>query len=201
MAGSARLHGRVWTVAEVAEDLVAQVEGALTERWTEEEIIESLGIEGLDSLSVRQLLDDVRGQIGSDGPVQPDGQAPVACLSLVPLRTLVREDSDALSIDTDACEQVIEALVAQGLRSTTAQAIVNEVVGMERRSADVYQRRMRRLGVQGMAFGGCITLFFLYGVVVGGPSARWHLVTASLTLALFVYSVFLYRRGRPPGKK
>ncbi len=200
MAASARLNGRVWTVAEVAEDLVAQVEGALQDRWTEEDVIEALGIEGLDSLSVRQLLDDLRGGVTSDGAADLAERAPVAHLSLVPLRTLVRAESDALSIDSDACAQVLEALEQQGLRATTAEAVVNEVVGMERRAAAVYQRRMRRLGKQGMAFGGAITLFFVYGAVVGGPSARWHLVTASLTLALFVYSFFLYRRGRPPGR-
>lgn len=189
---------RPWTAAETAEDLLAQVEDALFAGWSQDEIIGALELEGLEGPTAAALAGDVQRDAEAAGGPSSSGEHQRLFMSLGRARQHLRRDDDALTIDEQRREALTLALQKAGLRESTAQAVVSDLVGLERRVALVYQRRMRRLGLQGMAVGGGATALFLFGGLFGGGGARWHLVSAAMTGAFFIYATLLYRRGRPP---
>lgn len=189
---------RRWTAAETAEDLLAQVEDALVAGWSEEELLAAFDREGVDLTTAGLLIDDVRKDAAASGGPSGSGHHEDVAIAVSATRAFLRRPDDALTIDPERQRDLHAALCAAGLRPTTADALLADVVGLERRMAAVYHRRMRRLGVQGMAVGGLCTALFVFGGLFGGDGARWHLFTATLTGGLFAYSMVLWRRGRPP---
>ncbi len=184
---------RPWTATETAVDLVAQVEDALQGGWDRALLGDALLHQGLDDATVALLLADVAGLAAPDGGTV---DAPEV-VQLLSARRFLRDPADPLTVLDTRRDALTTALIAVGLREATAAAITSELASLERRGAAVFFKRMRRLGVQGMIVGGLGTLLLGYGGLYGGPQARWHLATAAVTLALFLYSAALFRRGRP----
>ncbi len=186
---------RAWTAQETAEDLIGQVEDALIGGWSVADAGEALTHQGLDAQTAAQLVDDVRAL-----PRPESGTlAAPEVIELVHARSFLRAPGDPLTLVPEQVQALEAALTEAGLPGSTAASVCAELAAMERRMAQVYHRRMRRLGVQGMVVGVLATALLGYGGLYGGPDARWHLVTATFTLGLFVYSAALWRRGRPPG--
>ena len=184
---------RPWTATETALDLVAQVEDALQGGWDRALLSDALQHQGLEEATATLLLTDVAGLAAPDGGT---GDAPEV-VQLLSARRFLRDSNDPLTVLDTRRDALTTALIRVGLREATAAAVTSELASLERRGAAVFFKRMRRLGIQGMIVGGLGTLLLGYGGLYGGPQARWHLATAAVTLALFLYSAALFRRGRP----
>ncbi len=191
---------RPWTAAETAEDLLSQVEDTLVADWGEDEILAGLDREGLESPTAAMMLSDVRKDADKAGGPSSSGHHEYVTIALAASRRYIRDPDDPLTLDSKRCDALRQALVSAGLRPETAEALLTDIIALERRMAAVYHRRMRRLGIQGMVVGGATTALFVFGGIFGDAGARWHLMTAALTACLFGYSVVLWRRGRPPGR-
>jgi len=191
----------LWTAAQTAEDLLSLVEDAIVAGWSIDEIVDTLTIQGLDQATSTALLDETRDAAQAAGRLDnpPDESASAQTfIDLTPSVRWIRAPGDPLTIDDDRVEMLAKALAKAGLSASTANAIASEIAAHERLLLDVYRTRMRRLAVQGMVAGGLFTSFFVWAAVVGGGTAYWHLLTASLTSLLTIYSIVLYRNGRPP---
>lgn len=191
---------RPWTATETAEDLLAQVEDALVAGWSEAELLAAFDNEGVDGVTAALVLDDVRRDAAAAGGPSSSGRHEHVSIALTAARQFIRQRHDPLTLSHEHQRALATALTTAGLRATTAEALLADLTALERRMAEVYHRRMRRLGLQGMVVGGATSVLFVFGGLFGGDGARWHLITAALTLALFAYSLQLWRRGRPPGK-
>lgn len=185
---------RPWTARETADDLIAQLEDALHGGWSGAQLSEALTHQGLEAETAANLVEEVAKLDAPDGGhnTAPD------VIILLQTRRFLRDPDDPLTVLASRREALAAALQAAGLREATAAAVCSELAALERRGAQVYFKRMRRLGVQGMVVGGLATALLGYGGLYGGPEARWHLTTAAVTLALFIYSTVLFRRGRKP---
>ena len=202
---------RIWTAAEAAEDLFAQLEDALAAGLADDDVIAALAAEGVEAATARWLIDDARvdaasggeqaswiaGESGA-GPTDAAGlTAPAYTMNLWQLRRTLRGGDDPMSLPEANAKALADALAQIGARASTAGAVVDELRRTERLMHDGFRARWRRLGIQGMIVGGAATALMLLGGSAGG-AARWHWFTAALTAALFVYSVALWRRGQPP---
>ncbi|MCO4762168.1 MAG: hypothetical protein KC502_11730 [Myxococcales bacterium] len=195
-AGAEAPHGRPWTATETANDLIAQIEDAVASGWQRPALDEALVHQGLEPATATQLVTDIAAL------PQPDGGAgdPPDVIELLATRMFMRAPHDPLTVLDTRITELAKALEKSGLSAALAAAVTSELAALERRGAETYFGRMRRLGLQGMVVGGATTLLLGYGGLYGGPNARWHLATAAMTLGLFAYSVVLYRRGRPPSR-
>ncbi len=196
---------RPWTHAEIAEDLLAQIDEALAAGCTIESLVASLDAEGLGRSTALRLIDEVQAAMepeaspeteATTAPERPailgeDGQI---WLSLWRLRTAMRAVDDALRIDATAVASLRAALAAAGLSPATAQAVIDEARAVERKMQLGFLARRRRLGVQGFVFGLVTTGLFVLGGLPGG-AARWHWATACATAALTGYSWLLWQRS------
>lgn len=190
-----------WTVSEVAEDFLAQVEDVQAAGWTSQEAIETLSIQGVDPQTAAFLWEQVEQaalHAGRPGPDSLDVSIKSSLLDVTAIARYIRVPGDPLSIDNHRIEVLSAALRDAGLRESTANQFVAEVASHERLILTVYRERMRRLGKQGMAAGFAFTAFFTWSALVSGGTAYWHLTTAFATLMLGCYSFVLYRNGRPP---
>lgn len=192
---------RPWTHAEIAEDLLAQVDEALAAGCATGALLAALDAEGLQPSTAQRLLDEVRAAMeATDGDaatghgsalVTDDGQV---LLSLWRLRTAMRAHDDALRIDQDAVRGLQASLAAAGLSAATARAVVDDARSVERTMQVGFLARRKRLGIQGFVFGLATTGLFVLGGLPGG-AARWHWATACATAALCGYSWLMWQRS------
>ena len=189
---NASASAQAWTATATANHLIAQVEDALHGGWDRAALSQALQHQGLEAETAETLLRDVEGMKSPEGGTN---DAPEV-IELLSLRRFMRSPDSPLVLLDSRRDDLVAALEKIGLPGATAAAVTSELASLERRGAAVYFGRMRRLGVQGMVVGGLATLFLGYGGLYGGPQARWHLVTAAVTLGLFLYSIVLFRRGR-----
>lgn len=192
-------------MAQVAEDLLAQLEDAIIAGWSEQEIVQTLGLQGVDTTTATAMYEEVHAAAQEAGRLdalpeddQTDGRQPLQLLDVTASVRWIRTPGDPLHITIERVEQLASALQTAGLRSSTANQFVSELASHERLILDVYRKRMRRLGKQGVIAGSLFTTFFVWSALVGGGTAYWHLTTASATALLTGYSVLLYRNGRRP---
>lgn len=214
MAGTHEL--KPWLADEVTEDFIAQIEELLAEEVSRDALAKALEVEGLSRETVEALLRDVTGlgHIYDENHAKYEG---IAGIDARHIRLLLRSDADPQVLDTQAASRFAESLQQHGVRQSTAAAIVADFSNRHKEMTDGHQRRLRRLGLQGMVAGTIFTLFF--GLIalsaapaanapatnlvvqIGRPAAplldaRWHWLTVVLTAGLTGYSALLFSRNR-----
>ena len=190
-----------WTVVEVAEDLLAQLEDAQAAGWARDEAVQTLQVQGIEDKTGGDLWDEVQAAAAKAGRADDtltEAQLQQVMIDVTPCARWIRTPGDPLTVDGERVEQLGAALHKAGILSATARSFVSELAAHERLLLEVYQQRMRRLGLQGMVGGGLFTAFFVWSALAVGGTAYWHLTTATATALLTAYSVLLYRNGRKP---
>lgn len=190
-----------WTVSQVAEDLLAQMEDAQAAGWSEQEVVQTLEIQGLDATTATAMWADVRATAEAAGRLEAlpdDAQAQGPFVDVTASARWIRTPGDPLHINEKRVGELAAALQLAGLLDSTANQFVNDLASHEQLILGVYRTRMRRLGKQGIIAGSLFTTFFVWSALVGGGTAYWHLATASATALLTGYSLLLYRNGSRP---
>ena len=181
---------QAWTAAQIAEDLLAQVDELLGEQLPGPAIARALEAEGMTQETAEAVVAEVRG---ARAEVADDAQI-VCGVETAQLRRFVRLPGSSLQPDADRMAELRIALTARGLGAATAAALVSEVAAGQSRLGDVFSRRLRRVAMQGMIAGAVFTLFFAWTTLASWPASRWHLLTVAATAGMTVYSALLYRR-------
>lgn len=179
-----------WTVEQVAEDLLAQIEELAAEGATSQDLVSALEREGLEAATARELVHavlrcDVPGQAKEDGAFG---------IELSQLRLLLRGGGQGgAAAASSAVADLTAALTQREVPPATAERAVRQLNDADRALSTSQNLRLQRLGLQGMAaaflFGG----FFAFAAVAGSAV---HWVTVAICAALGAYSYLLWRRTR-----
>lgn len=181
-----------WNAAQIAQDLIAQVEELLDESLPAAAVMRALETEGLSSDTAQALVLQAKGR--SDGP--KDDDTIVCGIEISQMRRFLRRPGPSLMPDGEAMTELREAFVQQGIPAALAASIVAEIAAGQGRLGDVFARRLRLVALQGMIAGAIFTLFFAWTTLATWPSGRWHLITLAATSGLTIYSALLYRSRR-----
>lgn len=179
-----------WSAAQIAEDLLAQVDELLAEPLPGAAIARALEAEGLTPETAQAVVAEVL----KERTDLPDDAGVVCGIETGQMRRFVRVQGQSLRPDADRMTELRMALTGQGLGAATAAALVAEIAAGQSRLGDVFARRLRRVALQGMMAGTVFTLFFAWTTLASWPASRWHLLTVTATAGLTVYSALLYRR-------
>lgn len=185
-----------WTPTHCAEDLLGQVGELLAEGWSAVAVTESLECEGFSSETAQTLVREV-AQLRGLNKVSAVAEEGTCGIDLVELRRALRQPGRQLLVDPGRVVELEIALKEGGVTAATAADLVAEVASSHRRLAAVHERRLRRLGLQGMIAGSLFTAFFTWVALLSGGQGLWHLATAAMTLTLTAYSAALFLRHRP----
>lgn len=213
---SASVELKPWRADEVTEDFVAQIEELLAQELSRDAVARALEVEGLARETVEALLRDVTG-LGHIYDENHEKYEGVAGVDARHVRLLLRSTADPLVLDVQASGLFAQSLEQHGLRQSTAAAVVADFSNRHKEMTDGHQRRLRRLGVQGMVAGTIFTLFFGLIALSASPRAdqpiadalphigraaaplldgRWHWLTVVFTAGLTGYSALLFARNR-----
>lgn len=178
-----------WSTAEVAEDLLAQVEAAFVVGMAPAQVAAQLEGEGLTAATAQALAAAI------DAATLPDGRGAgmAGALNLWPARIHLRA-ADPLRRGLDPGRQaaLAGALREAGLAPALAAAVCQDIAVVEGAMLTSFRDRRRRLGQRGVLVGTPLTLI-LGAMASDGGTALWHLVGTGAAAALTAYSVVLWR--------
>lgn len=187
---------QTWTPAQVAEDLLAQLDDAASAGFAPSVLLRALQDEGLEASTATALVElGMRTAPATRDPAEgSNASAPEeladadAAVELWPVRAWLHAHEDA--------GPLIDAFVAAGLARVHSEALLAGATRAGQHIEAVRAARLRKVGLQGVAVGGACALFFGWHALTAGAGGLWNLVPAGAALALTLYAAALWWRHR-----